>query len=42
MRLDTFSIMEKALSIYFKNGFRKIEPYYNNPYEGTIYLEKIL
>jgi N-acetylglutamate synthase-like GNAT family acetyltransferase len=42
MRLDTLSTMETALKIYYKNGFYKIEPYYNNPYGGAVYLEKIL
>jgi N-acetylglutamate synthase-like GNAT family acetyltransferase len=42
MRLDTFDKMEAALEIYYKNGFKKIDPYYHNPYEGVIYLEKIL
>jgi ribosomal protein S18 acetylase RimI-like enzyme len=34
--------MKAALNIYYKNGFYKIEPYYNNPYNGVVYLEKIL
>jgi ribosomal protein S18 acetylase RimI-like enzyme len=42
MRLDTLNIMETALNIYYKNGFYEIKPYYNNPYNGVIYLEKIL
>jgi ribosomal protein S18 acetylase RimI-like enzyme len=42
MRLDTFKTMESALKIYYKNNFYKIEPYYNNPYNGVVYLEKIL
>ena len=42
MRLDTLNTMETALNIYYKFGFYKIEPYYNNPYEGVVYLEKIL
>ena len=42
IRLDTIDTMDTALNIYCKNGFYKIEPYYNNPNEGTVYLEKIL
>jgi ribosomal protein S18 acetylase RimI-like enzyme len=42
MRLDTLNTMETALDIYYKNGFYKIESYYNNPYDGVIYLEKTL
>jgi ribosomal protein S18 acetylase RimI-like enzyme len=42
MWLDTFNKMEAALEIYYGNGFKKIEPYYHNPYDGVIYLEKIL
>jgi ribosomal protein S18 acetylase RimI-like enzyme len=42
MRLDTLNTMETALNIYYKNGFYKIEPYYNNPNDGVVYLERIL
>jgi len=42
IRLDTIDTMAAALNIYYKNGFYKTEPYYNNPNEGTVYLEKIL
>jgi ribosomal protein S18 acetylase RimI-like enzyme len=42
MRLDTLDTMKKALKIYYKNNFYKIEPYYNNPGDGVVYLEKIL
>ena len=42
IRLDTLSTMESALKVYYKNGFNKIEPYYNNPGDNVIYLEKIL
>jgi ribosomal protein S18 acetylase RimI-like enzyme len=41
IRLDTLGTMESALKIYYKNGFNKIEPYYNNPGDNVIYLEKI-
>jgi N-acetylglutamate synthase-like GNAT family acetyltransferase len=42
IRLDTINTMEVALKIYYKNGFYEIEPYYNNPYDNIVYLEKIL
>jgi ribosomal protein S18 acetylase RimI-like enzyme len=42
MRLDTLDTMEAALNIYYKNGFYRIEPYYTNPNEGIVYLEKML
>jgi ribosomal protein S18 acetylase RimI-like enzyme len=42
MRLDTLNTMEAALNLYRKNGFYEIEPYYNNPHHGVVYLEKIL
>lgn len=42
MRLDTLDTMDCALNIYYKNGFYEIEPYYNNPYNNVVYLEKIL
>jgi ribosomal protein S18 acetylase RimI-like enzyme len=42
MRLDTLNTMEAALNIYYKNGFCEIEPYYNNPHNEVVYLEKIL
>jgi ribosomal protein S18 acetylase RimI-like enzyme len=42
MRLDTLNTMKAALNVYYKNGFYEIEPYYNNPNNGVVYLEKIL
>ena len=42
IRLDTLNTMKAALDIYYKNGFYKIEPYYNNPHNNIEYLEKIL
>ena len=42
MRLDTINTMETALNIYYKIGFYEIDPYYNNPYEEIVYLEKKL
>ncbi|MDR1785567.1 MAG: GNAT family N-acetyltransferase [Spirochaetaceae bacterium] len=42
MRLDTLSFMERAIRLYRAQGFYGIGPYYNNPCEGVIYLEKLL
>lgn len=39
MLLDTVSSMREAISLYEALGFKKAEPYYNNPIEGTIYME---
>lgn len=43
MRLDTYPPkMGKAVSLYESHGFREIEPYYDNPHEGVLFMEKIL
>ncbi len=42
MRLDTLDTMLPALSLYRKNGFAAIDPYYHNPNEGVVYMEKVL
>jgi putative acetyltransferase len=40
MRLDTFpEMMAKAVSLYEANGFRPIAPYYDNPYDGVLFME---
>lgn len=40
MRLDTFPPkMGKAVQLYESYGFREIEPYYNNPNEGVLFME---
>lgn len=39
MRLDTLPKMQSAISVYEKLGFVKIEPYYQTPLEGTVFLE---
>jgi putative acetyltransferase len=39
MRLDTLPKMQSAISLYEKQGFVKIEPYYETPLEGTLFLE---
>ena len=39
VRLDTLRSMTSAKALYEKLGFCEIEPYYNNPLEGTCFLE---
>ena len=38
MLLDTSSSMQSAISLYRKLGFTDIDPYYNNPNDGIVYL----
>ncbi|HMM79899.1 MAG TPA: GNAT family N-acetyltransferase [Pyrinomonadaceae bacterium] len=43
MRLDTFPPkMGKAVQLYESHGFYEIPPYYENPYDGVLYMEKAL
>ena len=42
MRLDSFSRLSAAISLYRSMGFREIDPYYENPLDGIIYMEKEL
>lgn len=40
MRLDTYPAkMGKAVSLYESHGFHSIEPYYDNPHEGVVFME---
>lgn len=40
MRLDTLpDKMSKAVKIYESHGFRRIPPYYPNPYGDTLFME---
>lgn len=40
MRLDTFPPkMKKAARLNTENGFYEIPPYYENPYDGALYME---
>lgn len=42
MRLDTLPTMAKAMELYRSMGFRAVEPYYETPVEGTVFLEREL
>jgi len=43
MRLDTFPPkMGKAVKLYEFHGFYEIPPYYDNPYDDVLYMEKVL
>ena len=43
MRLDTYPPkMGKAVSLYEAHGFCEIPPYYHNPHEGVLFMEKTL
>jgi GNAT superfamily N-acetyltransferase len=40
MRLDTYPPkMGKAVSLYESHGFHPVEPYYNNPHDGVLFME---
>ena len=43
MRLDTYPPkMGKAVELYKSHGFYEIHPYYDNPHEGVLFMEKAL
>jgi len=43
MRLDTYPPkMGKAVSLYEAQGFYEIPPYYHNPHDGVLFMEKML
>ena len=43
LRLDTFPPkMGKAVSLYESLGFRQIQPYYDNPNDGVLFMELAL
>ncbi|MBK8465455.1 MAG: GNAT family N-acetyltransferase [Chloracidobacterium sp.] len=43
MRLDTYPTkMGKAVKLYESHGFQAIEPYYENPHDGVLFMEMTL
>jgi GNAT superfamily N-acetyltransferase len=42
MRLDSLLSMVEAVPLYKKAGFVAIEPYYDTPVEGTVFLGRLL
>ena len=42
IRLDTLSTMHKAIQLYEKSGFERIEAYYKTPLENTVFLARHL
>jgi ribosomal protein S18 acetylase RimI-like enzyme len=42
MRLDTLPSMVDAIALYRKLGFKPMEPYYETPVAGTIFLRRSL
>jgi len=42
MRLDTLPTMHEALSLYERLGFVRIQPYYDTPLVGTVFMGKRL
>lgn len=42
MKLDTLNRLHSAIALYQRMGFTETIPYYNNPLEGVIYMQKQL
>ncbi|ALJ00203.1 GNAT family N-acetyltransferase [Rufibacter tibetensis] len=42
IRLDVIPTLVKAKELYRSFGFYEVPPYFNNPVEGTAYMEKVL
>ena len=41
MVLDTIKPLERAISLYKKYVFKKIEPHYDNPTDDVIYMKLV-
>lgn len=42
MRLDTLNTMKSAIALYTSLGFRRIDPYYDNPSDRAVFMELVL
>jgi ribosomal protein S18 acetylase RimI-like enzyme len=42
MRLDTLPTLAAAISLYEKAGFERMDPYYDTPLAGTIFMRRYL
>ncbi|KAB1717158.1 GNAT family N-acetyltransferase, partial [Klebsiella pneumoniae] len=42
MLLDTLPKMQPAIKLYESEGFRAVEPYYESPLRGTLFLSRQL
>jgi GNAT superfamily N-acetyltransferase len=42
MKLDTLDRLQPAIALYQRMGFTETSPYYNNPLEGVVYMQKQL
>ena len=42
MQLDTLSTMTEAIRLYRRQGFVDIEPYYDTPIAGTVFMQRQL